>query len=323
MDALPVKRIAYVALLLGLSAVIVLVAHQGVREVFSALSLGGWKLAMLLPLHLIPLIPDASAWRFLIVGPRRLLRLCWIAWIRQAVNRLLPLASIGGEIVGVRLLIHSGVQAGNAAASVVVEVFTTLVAQYVFVLLGLIVVLQLTGAGPLPSAILLGLALGLPLILMLLFILRRGSVFGSLHQLLLRLIGREGDLRSIEASGRVDAAISELMNDPSRLVPSIALQALSMSLGSLEIWAAFFLLGGNVSLMQAFVVEMVNQTAKHVMFFVPGALGVQELSLVALAPFIGVTTDVAIAASLAKRAVDVVIGVPALAAWQWSEFRQV
>ena len=310
-------------MLTGFSAMFVLVARQGVREVFSALTLGGWTLAVLLPLHLIPLIPDAGAWRYLIVGPRRFSRLYWIAWIRQAVNRLLPLASIGGEILAVRLLIQSGVRAHDAVASVVVEVFATLVAQYCFVVLGLLCVMQLTSAGRLASAILLGLALGLPMILILLFILRRGSVFGRLHQLVLKIIGREGDLKALDASGRIDAAILHLIKDRARLSPSIALQLVGMSLGCLETWAAFNLLGGHISLPQAFIVEVVNQTAKHVMFFVPGALGVQELSLVALAPFLGVTAEVALAVSLAKRGVDVVVGVPALLAWQRTEFKQL
>ena len=225
-------------MLTGFSAMIVLVVRQGVREVFSALALGGWTLAVLLPLHLIPLIPDAGAWRYLIIGPRRLSRLCWVAWIRQAVNRLLPLASIGGEILGVRLLIRTGVRTHDAVASVVVEVFATLVAQYCLVFLGLLCVMQVTDAGRLASAILLGLALGLPMILILLFILRRGSVVGRLHQLVLKLIGRDSDLKALDASGRIDAAILRLIKDRARLGPSIALQLFSMSLGCLETWAA-------------------------------------------------------------------------------------
>jgi putative membrane protein len=319
----PVKRTAYIALLIGLAAIIALVARQGARDVFAVLTLGGWSLGILLPLHLLPLIPDAAAWRVLIHERRRLPWLCSIAWIRQAVNRLLPLASIGGEIVGVRLLMQGGVPAADAAASVVVEVFATLVGQYIFVLLGLFFVVQRSGATPLARGILAGLAAVLPLILVLLFILRRGSIFSRLHKVALKLIGRESDFRTLEASSRIDAAILRLLKDPLRLGASTALQVAGMILGCLEIWAVFNQLGGHISLQQALIAEVLNQTAKHVMFFVPGALGVQELSLLAIAPFLGVHPDVAIGASLVKRAVDVIIGLPALIFWQWTEGQRV
>jgi putative membrane protein len=258
----------------------------------------------------------------LINGPRPISRLCWIAWIRQAVGRLMPVAGIGGELVGIRLLVQGGVQPAQAVASVVVEVFTTLVGQFFFVIVGLIGALQLTGARSFEKGLLLGLAACLPMMALTLLLLRRGLIFGRLHRIALGLIGRDPKLASFKTSDAIDAAIIALCNDPRRLTLSTALQLLGMLLGCLEIWAAFNILGGEVSLLNALIVESLNQTAKHVMFFIPGALGVQELTFMAISPVIGVNVDVALAASLAKRAVDVVIGAPALISWQWAEGRR-
>lgn len=307
---------------IGLAAIVITVVDRGARVVLQALLLGGWQLGVLVPLHALPLLPDASSWRTLINGPRPISRLYWIAWIRQAVGRLMPVAGIGGELVGIRLLIQGGVQPAPAVASVVVEVFTTLVGQFLFVIVGLICALQLRGARSFEKGLLLGLAVCLPLIALGLLLLRRGLVFGRLHRLASGLIGREPRLANLKTSDAIDAAIITLCNDPRRLTLSTALQLLGMLLGSLEIWAAFNILGGEISLLNALIVESLNQTAKHLIFFIPGALGVQELTFMAISPLIGVNVDVALAASLAKRAVDIVFGVPALLSWQWTEGRR-
>jgi putative membrane protein len=317
-----IRRTAYIAIFIGLTAMVVVVLGRGVHEVFQALLLGGWQLGFLVPLHALPLLPDAGSWRTLINGPRPILRLYWIAWIRQAVGRLMPVAGIGGELVGIRLLMHGAVQPAQAVASVVVEVFTTLVGQFLFVIVGLICALQLTGAKSFEKGVLLALAACVPAMALLLILLRRGLIFGRLHRIALGLIGREPKLASFETSDAIDVVIIGLCSDPRRLTLATALQLLGMLLGCLEIWAAFNILGGEVSLLNAVIVESLNQTAKHVIFFIPGALGVQELTFMAISPLIGVSLDVALAASLAKRAVDVVVGVPALISWQWVEGRR-
>ena len=307
---------------IGLAAIVTVVVERGARVVFQALLLGGWQLGVLVPLHALPLLPDASSWRSLIDGPRRISRLYWIAWIRQAVGRLMPVAGIGGELVGIRLLVQTGVEPARAVASVVVEVFTTLVGQFLFVIVGLICALQLTSAKSFEKGMLLGLGACLPVMALSWMLLRRGLIFGRLHRIAMGLIGREPGLASFETSDAIDAAIIALCNSPGRLTISTALQLLGMLLGCLEIWAAFNILGAHVSMLNALIVESLNQTAKHVIFFIPGALGVQELTFMAISPVIGVNVDVALAASLAKRAVDIVFGVPSLISWQWAEGRR-
>jgi putative membrane protein len=309
-------------MLVGLAAIVLVVVHRGAHVVLQALLLGGWQLSVLLPLHALPLLPDAASWRILVDGPRRISRLYWIAWIRQAVGRLMPVAGIGGELVGIRLLIQGGVQSPQAVASVVVEVFTTLMGQFFFVIVGLVCALRISAAKSFENGVLLGLAACIPAMGLILTLLRRGLIFGRLHRMALGLIGREPKLANFETSDAIDAAIIALCKDPRRLMLSTALQLLGMVLGCLEVWAAFNFLGGRVSLLNALIVESLNQTAKHVIFFIPGALGVQELTFMAISPVIGVNLDVALAASLAKRAVDVVIGVPALISWQWAEGRR-
>jgi putative membrane protein len=306
----------------GFATLVALVVLRGARDVLNALLLGGWRLTILVPLHGLPLLPDAAGWRSLIDGPRRLSRLWWVAWIRQAVGRLMPVAGIGGELVGIRLLVVDGVQPAPAIASVVVEVFTTLVGQFLFVALGVTCLMKLTGAKSVAQDVLLGLGICVPAMGLLLWLLRSGFIFGRLHRLAMSIIGREPTLAGFETSDAADGAITTLCRDFRRLGSSTVLQLLGMLLGCLEVWAAFHILGAPISLLIALIVESLNQTAKHLLFFVPGALGVQELTFMAIAPIVGVGVDTALAVSLAKRAVDIVVGVPALLSWQWSEGRR-
>ena len=79
-------------------------------------------------------------------GAHALRTLFSIAAIREAINRLLPVANIGGELVGVRLLSRGGVGGTTAAASVIIEMLLNVVAQYVFLTLGVAWLLHITGS---------------------------------------------------------------------------------------------------------------------------------------------------------------------------------
>ena len=54
-------------------------------------------------------------------------------------------------------------------------------------------------------------------------------------------------------------------------------------------------------------------------FFVPGALGVQEVALILVGNLVGLSVETAIVIAIVKRLRDVVVGVPGLLVWQWAE----
>ena len=92
-----------------------------------------------------------------------------------------------------------------------------------------------------------------------------------------------------------------------------------MIAGSFETWLVLKLVGHPVSAWGAIALESLCQAIRNLAFFVPGALGVQETGLVVIGALIGLPADAAIALSLAKRFREIVIGLPALASWQWVE----
>lgn len=88
---------------------------------------------------------------------------------------------------------------------------------------------------------------------------------------------------------------------------------------TVEVWLALRFLGHPVDFGDALVLEGVNQALRAATFMIPGALGAQETGFVVLGSVLGVPTPVALSVSLCKRARELLVGLPALLAWQVGE----
>src|ERR1700682_531042 len=141
-----VKYLTRIAFALRLAVIVVLVIREGAQSIAGLLKQAGWLLLLLVPLHIVPLLLDVMGWRVLIFERIRIRSLFLIAAIRAAINRLLPVANVGGELVGIRLLARQGVSGTTATTSVIVEMLLNLVAQYLFLELGLAFLLRITGS---------------------------------------------------------------------------------------------------------------------------------------------------------------------------------
>jgi putative membrane protein len=317
------KIVIRLALILGLGVIILLIAREGAQAILSLLSRAGWVLFLLVPLHALPLLLDVLGWRALIAGRSRLTALFFIACIREAVNRLLPLGSVGGELVGIRLLAQQGFDGTMAAASVIVELAVTLATQYLFVVLGVVCLLRLTDAMRLSGGLLLGLCASLLLLALFIALLRNGAIFGRMERVAQRLLGLNTQASSVLFQGsRLDAAIRELFAAHGRLARTLLWQFAGLVVGCAETWLALRWLGHPVGFAAALALESLTQAARHLFFLVPAGLGVQEAGLIGVGHVLGIGTDVAIALSLAKRMREILFGLPALVAWQWIEGRR-
>jgi putative membrane protein len=317
-----VKISVRIALALGLGVVIALIAIEGAGTIADLLSRAGWILLLLVPLQLLPLYLDVLGWRMLILTRVRVPMLFLIATVRQAVNRLLPVANVGGEIIGIRLLRQQGVDGTAATASVIIELLLALVAQYFFVALGVMCLFARTDNARVMHALIVGLAACLPPLVLMVVVLRHGQVFLRIEHMAKRLFSRWLDGQGLDHGARLDAKIRETFAARTRIFQALGWQFAGFVVGSSETWLALRWLGHPVSVADALVLESLTQAAKSVFFMVPAALGVQEAGLVGAGLLLGLGSDVALALSLAKRMREVLFGLPALAAWQWMEGRK-
>ena len=322
------KYLIYLTGLIGLTVAIVLVVHQDWSAIRGAFDHAGWALLWLLPFHAFPLLLDVLGWRALL-APRDPQRhagvpfLFWVATIREACNRLLPVANIGGEIVGIRLVKWRGIDGTAVAASVVMEVLLTLVSQYLFAALGILLLIGLSQHIGTLNSVLGALAASLPLPIGLIFLLRHGQLFSRLETFAAKLLGGSSRVAELLDGTRLDHEVRALYAQPLRLATACFWQLMGFIAGSFESWLALQLLGYPISVWDAIAIEAATQAVRHIIFFVPAGLGVQEGGLVLFGNIIGLPADAAIALSLIKRAREVGFGVPALVSWQWAEARRL
>jgi putative membrane protein len=319
-----VKIGVQISLALGLGLVIALIAMEGAGPIATLLASAGWRLVLLVPLQILPLFLDVLGWRAVILGHVRLPGLFLVACIRQAINRLLPVANVGGEIAGIRLLVQQGMDGALAGASIVVELMLSLFAQYVFVAIGVVCLFTRSDNTRSVQALCIGLAAILPALFLMILVVRNGRVFHRVEQLAMRLLGPWLEQhRGFDHGARVDAAVREIFGAPARLSRALGWQIAGLIAGCLETWLALRWLGHPVGFSDAIVLESLTQAARSVFFMVPAALGVQEAGLIGAGLLLGLGSDVALALSLAKRMREVLFGVPSLLAWQWIEGRRI
>jgi len=313
------KWLTWLGLPAGIAVLIALALHGGMADVLRAIGSAGFALLWLVPLHALPLLLDAQAWRLLLGRRASLAYLWWVATVREAVSRLLPVASIGGEIVGVRLARWKVSDTSGVAASVIVEVIVTMAVQYVFAALGLVMIVAQTGHDDVLVTIGVALLLSLPLPVAVFVLLRRGGLFHAIERWSARLpMSAHWGVERI-GGAQLDAAIDVLLRNPRLLLRAFVWQFAGYLLGASEVYLALWLLGHPVSIGGAIAVEALTQAARHAAFFVPSGLGVQEAVVVLLARMFGVDEQTALSLALVKRMREVVFGCIALLSWQVAE----
>ncbi|HUA51796.1 MAG TPA: lysylphosphatidylglycerol synthase domain-containing protein [Candidatus Sulfotelmatobacter sp.] len=309
--------------LAGLGAAVALIVYQGQRAVLSALAAGGVGLVWASLFHAVPMAINARAWQVLMPGarPPSLAAFAWFVWVREAVNGLLPVARIGGEVVSVRLLVKHGVRPASAVASLVVDMTVSIVSQFVFTVIGLGLLVLVTTDVATVGRIALGLAVTIPIVGALVLVQRAGA-FALVARALQRLTGgRFAGL--VGGSARIDRAIRLFYRRRNRLLRCSLWQLAGWIAGSGEIWLALYYLGHPVSLLAALLLEALAQAVSSAAFMVPGALGVQEGGFLLFGSLLGLGPEVALALALARRVRDLVVFVPALVTWQLSEGRRL
>jgi len=309
--------VAGMGLALGLALFAALVAWQGLGDVVATLRSAGAGLLVVAAFHVLPLVLDALGWRALLPAAARptVLEFALGRWIGESVNSLLPVLQIGGSLARTSFLRRRGVPGGLAGASVVVDVTLVVVSQVAFSLVGVAALVALTGGGRIGLVASLG-ALLLAALGAGFWIAQGRGLFGAGGRALERFLEREeGPSLGLRAE-EIDRSVAELHRDRSALAGSFGWHLASWIAGVGEVWLALRFLGTPVGMSAALLLESLGQAVRAAAFAVPGALGVQEGGFVVLGGALGIPPDTCLALSLAKRAREVLLGLPGLVAWR-------
>ena len=321
------KLSIYVGTIFGIALAVALIAFNDADQIFQIFGQVGWGLVPITGVRALIIITCAAAWA--VLSPE-LLRVPFrviasLRFVREGVNVLLPVATVGGEIVGARLLTFFGVAAGVAGAGILVDLLLQAVGQAVFALTGALLLLQIAGSDGLVEYVVAGVGVAVVGLGGFFVVLRFGAV-GKLEQWISGLIARWS--RSDAAKGfkvnplNLASALKDIWSRPRAVALSLGLHVFAWFLGAAEIWIALQWMGHQPTIAQALILESLGQAVRGAAFPVPGGLGVQEGGFVVLGHLLGIDAQTSIALSLVKRTPDVLLGLPALFAWHWFEARR-
>jgi putative membrane protein len=278
--------------------------------------LGFVPIAAICIFRLVPLVQNTRGWQLLLPAATRpgFLTLMRLRWIGEAVNGLLPVAQVGGDVARASLVASRGVPPAEAAASMIGDLWTAIVAQVVFAIFGAIVFAQIRIAGDTSRATIVNVALAtVPLFAILTL---HGIGIGRFAK---RLVARSpAHSRFAKLAGgltRLDEALTALMAREGAMAAAFGWHLVSWLSQVGETWLLLTLVGSPVSASAALVIESMATAARGGAFFVPGGLGVQEMTVVSMSQLVGVNLEAALALGIAKRAREILVGVPGLVAW--------
>ena len=317
----PLKLAAYVGGLLGLALLTVLVVRSDFAAMWQTIRTAGWDLLWLPPYRLVYFVLYAIGWRALLrpYDPQRragLGYLLWVTMVREGIDRLLPVASVGGGFAGVRLAGWRGIPTAPAAATVATEVLLTMTALYVFTATGLFLLSDLGASEQTYRHVLVALLLSLPVPVLSALLLRNGAVFSRLEAFLRPMVG---ETALSDGAAALDRELRACLSRGRSLAFAGILQLLAFLSAAFEVWFALRLFGHPVDVRAAVMLEAMIQAMRHVAFVVPAGLGVQEAGFVLFGHALGISSELALAVSMAKRMREVLCGVPALVSWQLRE----
>jgi putative membrane protein len=311
--------------LLGLAVLITLVLRADAAAMLLTLEMAGWALLWLVPYRALYFLLYAIGWWLLLrpYDPQRragIGYLFWVSAVREGIDRLLPVASVGGSVAGIRLLRWRGIAAAPAGASVIVEIVLTLGVAYLFTALGLLLLIRLSSGVHEYRRLLLALLLCLPLPTVTALLLRYGSVFARLERLFGPLVGVSA---LSDGAAALDRELRACLRRGRVLLAAGALQFAAFCSGAFEVWFTLRLFGHPVGWGTAIVLESMTQALRHLAFVVPAGLGVQEASLMVFGHVFGISGELALSVSMAKRIRELLCGLPALLSWHWMEVRRL
>ena len=317
-----IRILSYIGLLVGILILTLLIFWQGFAEIFGLLFKSGFSLLLLPVVWLPSLIIAVISWYQLF--PNKLIppfkELLLALWVGRAINTLLPVATIGGEIAKARLLILWGRPATNVSASVLVDKTVQAIALIPWAIIGTALLIYLAINNKLAMLLILGtLLLSIGIAGFIFF--QRAGLFSFFAKLVGKFNASDNWAEITLKASDVDGLVKEIYGNKKRFIISILWRTLGLILQTSEVWLACYLLGHPISLIEALMLKSLTSIITDLAFIIPNGYGVQEGGYLMLGILVGLTPEFSLALSLATRVRELVIDIPGLLYWQHVEVK--
>lgn len=310
-------RAATWALSAGVLLFVGVLASQGLPAVVATLALAGWGLLLVALFHLVPLVLDAVAIRVLFEGgaaPASMRDALLARWAGESANSLMPAGQIGGPVLMARHLAQRGLRMPDAAAAITVSTTLQTIAQIAFALLG-VALLSAQASHISQHALRVSTLIASGLLALQVggfYWMQRRGLFSKVMRTATRFAGKRDWSEWLSQAAAIDRAVQLTYGRSGPVAASFLLSWVGWLVGTGEVYLIFRLIHHPVGWIDAVVLESLGQAIRGAAFAIPGALGVQEGGYLLLAPLVGLPPDAALALSLAKRARELLLGVPGL-----------
>lgn len=312
--------LSYAGLLLGLIILTLLLTWHGLSEIFYLLLTSGWYL-LSLPIVWIPsFISAVVSWRLLFPISRTppFIHLLMAHWMGRAINTLLPVATIGGEIAKARLVTLWGTSGINTSASVLVNKTVQALSLIPWGIIGTFLLFYLAIDNEIAVPAMIGISL-LGIGIFGFILVQRAGMVSYMAKFMSKFI-RTGNRDSItNNAGEIDLVVLDLYRNQRRFTYAVLWQTLGLILETTEVWLACYFLGHPIDLLGALMLKSLTSTLNNIAFFVPNGYGIQEGGYVMVGSLLGLTPDFSLALSLATRIRELFIDLPGLLVWQHIE----
>ena len=310
------NRAATWLLTVGVLLFVAVLASQNLSAVLATLAHAGWGLPLVALFHLLPLTVDAAAivLLFAVVTRKSAADGLLARWVGESANSLMPAGQLGGPVLMARFLARRGMAMDEAAAVITVSTTMQTFAQIMFAMVG--VLLLGAQAGHLSENALRTSALIASAFLAIqvggFYWMQRRGIFAKLIRAVTRFWGKRDWSKMMIQAQAIDLKVQDTYNRGGPVAMCLFLNLLGWFVGVGEVYLIAWLLGTPVSWTDALLLESVGSAIRGAGFAIPGALGVQEGGYLLLAPLAGLTPNAGIALSLAKRARELLLGLPGL-----------
>jgi putative membrane protein len=316
------RSIAVLAAICGLALLTGLTVYYGSGAVMAAVASSRWATVLVVAARAAALAGAGIGWWALVParqpGPSAFVLL---RFVREGINTFFPLAVVGGDVIGARLLAQFGVATKLAVASVLVDVFIQVVCLIVFVLAGVGILASLVGNRTVTFTAISLLAIAVPAVTGFFLTLKFGASESVVRWL--TAFGEKRQWRAFDHVVDIGARLQEIWGNYRGLAESFVIHIVTIFLGAIEVWIALKFMNYPVGVMEAVAIESLGQGSRSAAFVLPGGMGVQDGALIAVCALFGIPAEVALAMALIKRVPDLILGAPALMGWQALEGRRV
>lgn len=318
------KKIGHIGLVVGLLLFVGLLAWQGVVDTFGLLLSTGWHLLWIPVVWLPNLIPAAQSWRLCFRSDHMpsLQHALMGIWLGRSVNNLLPVATIGGEIVKARLITLWGGDVNEASASVMIDKTVQAAAVLVWGLIGVALLLNLA----IDDELVLFLSIGFGLLavgITGLVVLQKAGMLSIMAKLGGAVIKSDGWQDVHQSAKKIDEIVREGYQNRGRFYLAVLIKAFGLAIQTAEVWLACYLLGYPISLTEAIMLKCLTATISDIAFVIPNSYGIQEGAFIMVGALLGMSPEMALAVSLAIRIRELIIDLPGLLFWHQLEAKQL